>query len=121
VRALIAFTTLAGLGLTLFPGCGSSGGAAAAPTVPVKGKVTYKGKPVTQGQITFEPTDSGREAHGEIKPDGTFELSTFKPGDGAVTGTHKVTVKGAGRGVRPRGGTQVEVSEGSTEYAVELQ
>ena len=61
-------------------------------TVPVKGKVTYKGKPLTEGEIVFEPDNSGREAHGSIQPDGSFELTTFKTGDGAVPGTHRVAV-----------------------------
>ena len=50
------------------------------------------GKPLTEGQIVFEPDNSGREAHGSIQPDGEFELSTFANGDGAVPGTHRVAV-----------------------------
>ena len=29
----------------------------------------------------------------EIKSDGTYELTTFDAGDGAVIGTHRVTIK----------------------------
>lgn len=91
------------------------------PTVPVKGKVIYRGKPLTQGQIVFRPTDAGREATGQIKPDGTFALTTHKDGDGAVVGTHKVTVTNAGRNVRPKKVTQVEVVAGTTDYIINLQ
>ena len=73
-------------------GCGSDPSHYVGQTVPVKGKVTYKGKPLTEGQIIFEPDAGGREAHGSIQPDGTFELTTFTKGDGAVTGTHRVAV-----------------------------
>ncbi len=60
-------------------------------TVPVQGKVTYKGAPVPQGTITFE-SDSGPLATGQIQPDGTYKLSTFNEGDGAVPGHAKVFV-----------------------------
>jgi len=52
--------------------------------VPVKGKVTYKGKPVPNGTINFMP-DSGRSAYAEIKPDGSYSLM-------AIPATHKVVV-----------------------------
>lgn len=77
-------------------GCGSAGGGAASNLVPVKGKVTYKGQPVTKGSIKFEPDGFGREAHGQIKSDGTYVLSTFKEGDGVIAGHHRVTVSGTG-------------------------
>jgi hypothetical protein len=72
-------------------GCGS--GSAVPPTlIPVKGKVTYKGQPLTKGIVRFEPDGFGRMATGELHSDGTFELSTLKPGDGVVAGEHRVTV-----------------------------
>jgi hypothetical protein len=64
--------------------------------IPVKGKVTYKGQPVTKGSIKFEPDGFGREAHGQIQSDGTFVLTTLKEGDGAVAGHHRVAVTGTG-------------------------
>jgi hypothetical protein len=60
-------------------------------TVPVRGKVSYKGAPVPKGTVTFEP-DQGQAAVGEIQPDGTYQLSTFNPGDGAVPGHHRVRI-----------------------------
>lgn len=59
--------------------------------VPVSGKVTYNGQPLKFGSVTFQP-QKGQPARGEIQSDGTFTLSTFKPGDGAVVGPHKVRV-----------------------------
>jgi hypothetical protein len=78
-------------------GCGA-GGAEHSATVPVKGKVTYKGKPLTKGTVTFEPTGAGREASGELGPDGTFVLSTWTKDDGAVPGHHRVSISGTGTG-----------------------
>ena len=60
-------------------------------TYPVQGKVTYKGEPVPKGTITFQP-DQGQPSVADIQPDGTYRLSTFKEGDGAVAGHHRVFV-----------------------------
>ncbi len=59
--------------------------------VPVRGLVTYEGKPLEYGTITFQPAQ-GQPAKGVIQPDGSFVLSTFRQGDGAVVGEHKVRV-----------------------------
>jgi hypothetical protein len=58
----------------------------------VSGKVTFKGKPVPTGTIMFYP-DAGPAAVGAIGPDGTYTLTTIKPGDGAVVGSHRVTIQ----------------------------
>jgi len=72
-------------------GCGSSSGTPVT-LIPVKGKVTYKGQPVTKGVIQFEPDGYGRPATGQLQSDGTFELSTLKPGDGVVAGKHRISI-----------------------------
>lgn len=63
----------------------------------VYGKVMYKGKPAEGGHIVFTPSSdkggaSGQSATGEIGPDGSFELTTFNTGDGAILGQHIATV-----------------------------
>lgn len=60
-------------------------------TFPVGGKVTYNGQPVPKGTVTFQP-DRGDPAVGEIQSDGTYQLSTFAKGDGAVPGHYKVFI-----------------------------
>jgi hypothetical protein len=60
-------------------------------TAPVKGKVTIDGQPLSSGYVTFV-VSRGRASSGEIKPDGTFEMSTYQPGDGAQVGTHPVVI-----------------------------
>jgi hypothetical protein len=74
-------------------GCGT-GGASTPSLIPVKGKVSYKGQPVTKGTIRFEPDGYGRMATGQLKADGTFELTTLKAGDGVVAGEHRVSIDG---------------------------
>jgi hypothetical protein len=68
-------------------GCGSASHDMAA----VKGKVLLDGQPLTKGHVGTIPP-AGRGAHGNIQPDGTFELQTFANSDGALIGTHKVRV-----------------------------
>jgi len=69
-------------------GCGPSHPAC----YPVSGKVIYDGQTVTQGTITFYP-EQGRSALGKIEPDGTYSLTTFSAGDGALPGRHAVTIQ----------------------------
>jgi hypothetical protein len=91
--------------LLLLAGCDGGG----MKTAVVKGKVTYQGKPVTGGTVTFVPDAGGPSATGEIKPDGTFAMTTYKPGDGAVLGKHKVFIVAmedtSGKLPEERGGT----------------
>ena len=61
-------------------------------TAAVSGHVSYRGKPVTEGRITFYPVD-GRAASGAIGPDGSYKLTTVREGDGALLGHHQVTIE----------------------------
>jgi hypothetical protein len=58
---------------------------------PVTGKVLYNGKPLEFGSVTFQPP-RGQSARGKVQSDGSFSLSTYRPGDGAVVGSHKVSI-----------------------------
>ena len=59
----------------------------------VRGAVTAGGKPVPQGVIRFHPQAGGRPATGTLASDGTYTLTTVKPGDGALLGAHRVTIE----------------------------
>lgn len=75
--------------LLVATGCSSS----EIPTVPVKGTVTLQdGTIVETGTVEFNAVEGGWTARGTIQPDGTFYLSTFSDGDGAVPGTHDAVV-----------------------------
>lgn len=110
-------------------GCGSKPERYVAATVPVKGKITFKGKPLTEGEVTFQPTNDGRPAHGNIKPDGTYTLSTSKDGDGALAGVHRVGIVVVDKKLAlppkyrsPRTSqVEVEVVEGKTDYPIDLK
>lgn len=101
--------------------------------VPVTGKVTIDGAPLTYGQILFHAADH-RPATGKIQQDGTFELATYERGDGCVVGNHVVTVHG-GEAINAttmlwhsppkysdasQSGLSAEVAEGSDPVAIEL-
>ncbi|MHB1559557.1 MAG: hypothetical protein ACYC61_19085 [Isosphaeraceae bacterium] len=110
IRRLLVVTCCAAL-----CGCGTSGGGKVPDLIPVKGKVTFKGKPVSKGVVRFEPEGVGREASGTIQPDGTFVLTTHKDGDGAVAGHHRVSIVGTGptpaRELIPKQYTQASTSK----------
>jgi len=76
--------------------------------VPAGGKVLYNGQPLKFGSVTFQPRN-GQPARGEIQSDGTFSLSTFRPGDGAVVGLHQVRIacyESQRPSAKPTGGEQ---------------
>ncbi|MDC0936335.1 hypothetical protein OAS39_08600 [Pirellulales bacterium] len=90
---------VAWLGLAAILGCGSGH----PETVRVNGTVTIDGKPVEEGEIRFIPT-GGRMAMGEIV-DGKYSLRTYDENDGALVGSHRVTITATKikrrKGVRP--------------------
>ena len=84
--------TTAALGLlviiaTLLAGCDDGRPERA----PVSGIVTYQGKPVEGARVTFY-CPGARPASASTDADGRFTLWTYDPADGAVAGTHAVTV-----------------------------
>ena len=85
-RRLVAAIALA----CLLPiACGPSGPR----MVKVRGRVTYQGKPVPKGTVSFQSTQPDRRnATGQIDPDGYYTLQTEVPGDGAEIGAYYVAV-----------------------------
>lgn len=129
--------------LACLQGCGSDH----PPTYPVSGKVVFEedGKPLTTGGVVLlESVVAGGlpavNARGLIKADGTFELTTFEDGDGAVAGKHRMLVRAQRdsddylkRGIIPRpiinprferyetSGLEFTVEEGNNEFKVVVQ
>lgn len=83
-------------------GCGESG-------LPergeVSGRVTYKGLPLSNAQVTFTPVgeEASRPATGRTDAQGRYTLGTFDIADGAVLGSHHVSViaRGPDRPLKP--------------------
>jgi len=62
-------------------------------TIPIRGTVTYRGSPLTTGEVRYIPeSDDGRIARGKLREDGSFQLTTLSNGDGALPGEYKVLV-----------------------------
>jgi hypothetical protein len=63
-------------------------------TVPVSGKVTLDGNPITSGQVTFTPTDDGGSKElsaGTIGSDGSYTIKTGGK-EGAPPGKYKASI-----------------------------
>ena len=86
-------TILAGAVLAVLVGC-SGTGPALPPAVPAKGVIQLPdGTPMREGRLEFNPRDkAGVEAFGDVLPDGSFTLTSYKPNDGAVPGRYVVTI-----------------------------
>jgi hypothetical protein len=82
---------------------------------PVRGKVLFDGKPLEFGSVMFQPK-SGQPARSEIRPDGTFELTTIRQGDGAVVGANhvRVTCWEGQRPAAPGAGQDAEAALGAS-------
>lgn len=79
------------IALVALAGCGGSSGFPK--TYPVSGTVKLKGKPIDGAMVTFQ-LESGKEnAIGTTDKNGEFKLSMFRPGDGAVPGQYKVSIR----------------------------
>lgn len=83
-------------------GCGDSNTLERPGVVPVTGVVLYNGDPVVNASVAFMTDKAPRAAIGTTNDKGEFKLTTYEANDGAVVGTHKITV------------TKVEASEPTT-------
>lgn len=64
---------------------------------PVKGTVTVQKKPAAKAVVVFRPVTpgplkDGLLPHGEVGPDGTFQVGTYEATDGAPAGEYVVTI-----------------------------
>lgn len=90
------------------------------------------GQPVQAKEVRLVPERGAAtpkkevEAVGRPAADGTFELTTFAPGDGAVPGKYVVVLRSPGRGVDPKytdeesSGLKVTVPSGGGTIEVKL-
>jgi hypothetical protein len=87
-RHVLNLVAVAGTVLAAATGCGGKDR-----PVPVRGRVTLDGQPLSKATVQFIPASGqGSVASGLSDADGNFRLSTFKTDDGALPGDYKVTV-----------------------------
>jgi len=135
-----------------FTGCGGPA-SGRLKTATVTGRVTFKGEPLSLGEIKFLPdgaTGEGvRVAYSTLDENGRYSLTTYGNGDGAILGSHRVTIvsreevtPGMGKRMTPQGmapaqqpksfiperyakpetsGLTAEVKSGSNEINFDLQ
>jgi hypothetical protein len=66
--------------------------------IAVSGRVTYQGKPVETGMISFTRLEQNaggglvRPATGDLQADGSYTMKTFRDGDGVLPGDYSVSV-----------------------------
>lgn len=65
-------------------GCG--GGGSEQPTGDVSGKITVAGKPLTEGSVAFQNTETGRSGASKIAADGTYSIPDL------LVGKYKVLI-----------------------------
>jgi hypothetical protein len=110
--------------VSLLPGCGQSS------LAPVHGRVTCHGKPVPQAGIIFSPvpkeaTDrqAGKAAAGSTDANGRFVITTYKSGDGALIGKHRVSIVLDNTAKAPCGHSKIvtrEVKTGDNNFDIEM-
>lgn len=104
-RTLVPFAVVGGIAFLTLLTAGCSGQPQVS-MVPVRGAVKFTDGTIPQGEVAtvfFEPVDIGAQAtqpapgvfrkaaFGDINPkDGSFQLTTVSPGDGAIAGKYKV-------------------------------
>lgn len=85
----LSWKVLASFGLSLIVGCG--GAPDRPPVYKAGGVVKLGGTPVADATVQFMPA-KGRAATGKTDSKGEFSLTTYNTNDGAVEGSHVVTV-----------------------------
>ena len=95
VRAKAALTIILLIATTALAGCGQQG-PARVPVFKTTGKVLFQNQPVAGALVVLHPRGAAPDAPrptAQVKPDGTFEATTFDSGDGAPAGEYIVTVQ----------------------------
>ena len=115
--------------LMLVCGCGSGD---ARPTAAVQGKVLHNGQPVADAVVSFTPQaiaanggQPGKSASGRTDASGTFTLSTYQIGDGAIVGSHQVTISSEDPNQplpgRAASDLTLEVKSGTNDFQIDLE
>ncbi len=78
---------LVALAACLIAGCSDS----SANWTPITGKVLIDGKPLAHGVVRFAP-HGARQSMGALDERGNFTLGSYEADDGAVVGTHRVSI-----------------------------
>jgi hypothetical protein len=98
-------------------GCGGNG------TTPVKGVVTLEGAPLPGATVLFMPDGDGRgrPASGFTSSDGVFQLTTYRPDDGALPGQYRVLIRKTAPARDPAAAERSALDRALAKYADKTQ
>ncbi len=113
--------TLTAATLASAAGCGSKPAVDASTTeAKVSGSVKIHGKPMTSGEVAFDPANYQRKdaqvRTAKLKPDGTYEVTT-------LTGLNTISITGPAITKEPElayAGTTLDVKPGTNSLDIEL-
>lgn len=97
--------------IAIISGCGQSVDRPL--TYPVSGTVMYNGAPIAGASVSFWGEGASRAATGVTDADGKFQLSMFAANDGAIAGTHTITVSKVEAGTEPAVSTDAMLNDPS--------
>lgn len=80
------------LAVVVLTGCGGGPKTDRPATVPAHGVVTYRGEPVPEAVVVFQPSAHKYAAAATTDAEGKFDLKAFPPESGAVPGAYRVTL-----------------------------
>jgi hypothetical protein len=93
----LVLRVITALAVLIVVGCQQQPTESRAPVVPVAGEVVFDGQPTPGALVAFHPVQGAQSqtppAHGTVREDGTFELTTYEANDGASPGQYKVTIE----------------------------
>ncbi|MDB5337021.1 MAG: hypothetical protein JWN70_2640, partial [Planctomycetaceae bacterium] len=81
------------LGLLVLAGCGGDDVKPFNNLVPVSGTVSFDGKPVPQGSVSFTPVDPTGQAASSKITNGSFKMLTTVSAPGVIAGKYKVRIE----------------------------
>lgn len=76
----------------LAAGCGQANSGKLPPTYKVTGVVKSGGEPLANAVVQFQLVEGNRGAVGQTDQSGRYQLTTFRPDDGAIPGEYRVAI-----------------------------
>ena len=92
----------AGILLCSVTGCGESPNPNAREVTPVRGTISFRGKPIPDATVRFHPSSPVNDGkpivipRGHVNNSGEFVVSTYQAGDGAPVGEYQLSVSWQG-------------------------
>lgn len=96
---------------------GCSEGKKEKPVYKVHGRLTHNGQPMAKATVSFypvDPNDRTTPAHATVADDGSFDMHTYRDGDGVPAGEHIVVIHWPGPRPKKDKGGDLDGDEGAS-------